>query len=111
MAVNNRNAHTEYGGGPGAPQRHADGSLIEVSPRLAARPLRQEGMAGDVDLGRVDQDPPEMNPAKERRILDEFFGTGDTGLTPAEYREQERRRLKARSNGYVGEVGTGDQIA
>lgn len=73
--------------------------------------LRMVGLSG-ADLRLADADGPEFEAAKAERELDEFWGIGEHKVTPGEFREQERRRLKAQSNDYANErTPSGDSIS
>lgn len=57
MANNRSKNHSEFGGGPGSPGRHEDGSSIPLSPGQRARILRQMAIrdVADPNVPRTEQ--------------------------------------------------------
>jgi hypothetical protein len=94
-----RNTHTEFGGGPKSPQRYPDGSSKPLTVREEARVKRQVGIAG-INPAEPDQVGEDLSGKSEEEIEARF--AEDARRTAV--RKANRERLSGRTNGYSDEV-------
>lgn len=91
--------HTEFGGGPGSPNRREDGLQKKLTPGERARMVRQE-------LKR------DMPSASTPRVVEKANGVGVISTEPLPYDVEMQKDLDARTNGYAREgYDRGDTVS